>query len=533
MRRLCILVISFFCFSCVSPRYDVELLRIENSIQSDPATSLKELSAMYKTQKTEHDESLFSLLYSIALDKNYIDLKNDSIIQPAVSYYSKHKDPSRTFLSLYYCGRVLENAEDYDQALLYFIKAEAAINSAVSGEYSTRLYSAKSRVYFKQLALDKALEEAQKSKKASINLPNKYFYIRSCLDAIIVLNNLNRSEEASAALDSLTLWINDYGGPFPSDYYMQSLYNVLYHSKEGTDSLLHYCALYENACKKEKRKPETLLIAAAMLRTNNIEKAKALFNSYHFVPSSNSSDSIRYYTTATNLYKDLRDFDNYVASVQESRRLIETKQLKIFRNDVRFLEERYNNSLEKERKKIKIILLSFLLGIMAITLAISIVYNYRKNRQLQRSYNEIRGEYDFIRESFKNCAEDHSEIRNQLNVRIQALHPYFQNVPSKKVPKNILQRLKHDNQEMLRNICLLYSLSFPAFVAKLVKYGLNSEEIGLCSLYASGFVSKELAKTIDSGSIYIINCDIRAKLGDSVGGRTLPAWLRDLFQESI
>ena len=75
-------------------------------------------------------------------------------------------------------------------------------------------------------------------------------------------------------------------------------------------------------------------------------------------------------------------------------------------------------------------------------------------------------------------------------------------------------------------------MSFPNFVSSLAKQNLNAEEIGLCSLYASGFISKELSGILDGGSIYQINCNIRTKLGGRLDGHTLPVWIRELFQKT-
>lgn len=531
MRRLCFLVIIVLtCISCHPPRFNDELLRIESYIQSDPACALKELRLMSDSLYSTADKGLYSLLYSMALDKNYIDLKNDSIIRPAVVYFKKHKDSNRTFLSYYYWARIYENAEEFDKAIKTYLKAESLLNDSISKEYQSRLYSSKGRVYGNQLALDRALEEDYKAKEVSITIDNPQFYIRNSLAIYGLLNSQNRLEEASIELDSLSNWIRNRGESFPSDYYSQILYRMILHTKECPDSLSRYYSLYAEACQKEHRRPNSMLLTEIMICSKDYVKAKEYLGCVSLTPSSNIRDSIKYYSAATRLYQGLRDFDNYVASVQESRRLIETMNMRIFNNDVRFLEERYNNGIEREQRKNKIVLLSILVGFMLAALATSIVYNRRKQRQLQRAYDEIKGEYAFIRESFNNCGEDFSDVKDQLSIRLQALAPYFQNVPTKPLQRSVLHNLKRDNQEMLRNIGLLYSLSFPDFVAKLVERGLNSEEVGLCSLYASGFVSKELTDIIDSGSVYLINGNIRTKLGDTIDGRTLPAWLRDLFK---
>ena len=531
MRRVCIVLFSLLSVvSCLSPKYNDGLLRIESYIQSDPILALKELPSYSDSISSKADKGLYSLLYSMALDKNYIDLKNDSIVRPAVTFFSKHKDNYRTFLSYYYLGRVYENAENLDQALLTYLKAESLLSPAISVEYISRLYFAKERVFCQQLALDKALVEAYKVKEASPNLENAFYYIRSSLDVIGLLNNLDRGEESSKELDSLSLWIKEHGIPFPSEFYMQVLFNKLFHSKDDADSIRYYYSLYENTCTAEHRKPDALLLANVMLKLNDYEITKSALEDLRLSSSSSINDSINYYSVTTRLYKGLRDFDNYVASVEESRRLIETKNLDIFRNDVRFLEERYNNNLEQERKKNRIILLSLLLGLMMVAIVAIVIYSNRRHREMKRSYEEIQKEYAVIQEALKNCGDESGDIKSQLNLRLQALAPYFQKVPSKQIDRKVLRNLTRDNHEMLRNIGLLYSLSFPKFVSGLVKSGLSAEEIGLCSLYASGFVTKELSDMIDSGSIYQINCSIREKLGNVLDGRTLPAWLRDSFK---
>lgn len=531
MRRVCIVFFSLLSVvSCLSQKYNDGLLRIESYIQSDPTLALKELPSYSDSISSKADEGLYSLLYSMALDKNYIDLKNDSIVRPAVTYFSKHKDNYRTFLSYYYLGRIYENAEDYSQALLAYIKAESYSNSSISGEYVTRLHSAKERLFFQQFALDKALDEAYKAQKASSTLENFSFYIRSCLDIIGLLNSQNRLEEASSELDSLSRWISRRGESFPSAYYNQVLYKHLYHSNNTLDSVCFYASLYETACIREDRNPDSIILSEVLLKKHEYERAKALFDHVNLRPSSSINDSITYYSVATRLYKGLRDFDNYVASVEESRRLIETKNLDIFRNDVRFLEERYNNNLEQERKKNRIILLSLLLGFMMVAIVAVVIYSNMRHREMKRSYEEIQKEYAVIQEALKNCGDESGDIKSQLNLRLQALAPYFQKVPSKQIDRKVLRNLTRDNHEMLRNIGLLYSLSFPKFISRLVESGLTAEEIGLCSLFASGFVTKELTDMIDSGSIYQINCSIREKFGNALDGRTLPAWLRDLFK---
>lgn len=76
------------------------------------------------TIKSRKEKAYFALLYSQALDKNYIDIDNDSLIKQAVDYYGSRSDTKQKSLSYYYYARVLQNNGNYDEALGALSKAE-------------------------------------------------------------------------------------------------------------------------------------------------------------------------------------------------------------------------------------------------------------------------------------------------------------------------------------------------------------------------------------------------------------------------
>ena len=113
-----------------------QLTEIEGYIQEDHKKAYQELSEIKQDSKsTKEEKALYSLLWSMALDKNYIDVKSDSLIAPAVKYYSRHGIKQHRFLAYYYAGRVFENAGEYNDALTYYMKAEQSIDKTISKEY--------------------------------------------------------------------------------------------------------------------------------------------------------------------------------------------------------------------------------------------------------------------------------------------------------------------------------------------------------------------------------------------------------------
>ena len=141
-----------------------EIKAIESIIQENPELARSKLSSFDCCDCTAKEKALYSLLRSMAEDKCYNDITSDSLIAPAVTYYSHLGDRYHKFLTFYYQGRVYENAGDYLKATNAYICSENYIDAA-NDEYKVRLFAAKERVYLNQFAQDKALEEVFKAKK--------------------------------------------------------------------------------------------------------------------------------------------------------------------------------------------------------------------------------------------------------------------------------------------------------------------------------------------------------------------------------
>lgn len=66
----------------------------------------------------------YCLLYSVALDKNYIDLTSDSLIRPAVAYYEERGNDREKARSYFYLGRIYSNMDRLSLAADAFLKAD-------------------------------------------------------------------------------------------------------------------------------------------------------------------------------------------------------------------------------------------------------------------------------------------------------------------------------------------------------------------------------------------------------------------------
>lgn len=148
-----------------------------------PDSSLVILQALDISQiKTQAAKAKYSLLYSMALDKNRIDVKSDSIIKVAVDYYSSREDSEDLFLSYYYCGRVHYNNNEYSKALLFYAKAEAMENNIDNDFAKGLLYARTGSIYDKLYVFPKSLDYYIKSYNCYIEaktIPHQYYSLES------------------------------------------------------------------------------------------------------------------------------------------------------------------------------------------------------------------------------------------------------------------------------------------------------------------------------------------------------------------
>lgn len=128
MRKLTIIavIISVLMFSGCNAQQTKRLLNnIESYITERPDSALTVLDKMERSLlSTDRLKAHHALLHAMALDKNYIDVKDDSLARVAFSYYSRKGPEKYAARSLYYLGLSYYYAGDFNNAILEFTKAE-------------------------------------------------------------------------------------------------------------------------------------------------------------------------------------------------------------------------------------------------------------------------------------------------------------------------------------------------------------------------------------------------------------------------
>ena len=134
--------------SCSNSSFSPELLDVESYIQDRPDSALSVLEAMnpqeYKSQK---NRSLHALLHAMALDKNFVDVSDDSLANVALEYF-EHRGPKKyKARSLYYRGLSHYYSHENDVAILDFTKAEQVCLECDDSLYLAMTYVAIADIY--------------------------------------------------------------------------------------------------------------------------------------------------------------------------------------------------------------------------------------------------------------------------------------------------------------------------------------------------------------------------------------------------
>lgn len=152
--------------SCIDSGKSLDDLQYAESLMHDrPDSALFVLKDIDRSSlKSRHGKARFALLYSQALDKNYIDVDTDTLTSRALKYYRYRGKTQERALAYYYSGRTYENAGNIDSAIIQYTNTEELLKSStdialrgLTASALARLYDSQ---YFVEMAKDKYLEAA-------------------------------------------------------------------------------------------------------------------------------------------------------------------------------------------------------------------------------------------------------------------------------------------------------------------------------------------------------------------------------------
>lgn len=143
-----------------------------------------------------------ALLHAMALDKNYIDVSDDSIARVAVDYFSKHGPEKYEARSLYYLGLAYYYQGEYNKAIVELTKAEK-VAEGVDSLYLGFVKTLQADTYSKTYNVVEELDCLRSAYEINKHNDIDYYIHVSKLRLSQALYDLNFVEESLVLLSEL------------------------------------------------------------------------------------------------------------------------------------------------------------------------------------------------------------------------------------------------------------------------------------------------------------------------------------------
>lgn len=506
-------------------------------IESRPDSALTVLEGMNEEDLTsKRSKAKHALLYSMALDKNWIDLASDSIIAPAVSYYNNHGSTEEKLMTYYYRGRISMNAGSYEDAISYFILAESQLYDYSDKIMAGRLFKAQTRVYqycYDGKGMTKAAERAA---ELYLSGQDTAKFINSQYDVVAGYLMQTDTTKAMENLDVLKPFWHKMNEKQKSLYYSSSL--LLNQSKgfHQSESLIEE---YLNEIQTPSN-IKWLSVAKAYYLSGNHDKAQSSLQKYDLYEGLHNA---AYFWDSGLIYEALGRNSEAAKSYRKYIDMTDEKLGYLLEADIRFIKEQYESKMMIQRKNHLLTVTSLCILILALVVII-ITSRIRKIRKEKRTTEETIKKYRELYESgiqeidlLKQALKDNQTnpiIKEQIVKRLSVLNKFIAANISANYSQTAMAELNQlmiDKNQFIESTRLTFYITYPKFLDYLKKQHLSDNEIGYCCLYAIGLKGKDISHYIGANGQYKFNGDIRSKLGLSSHDTNLDIYLRNLLEK--
>ena len=181
-----------------------KLSQAEIYMNEEPEAALRVLESIGQPDlHTKEHHARYALLYSQALDKNYIDKTNDSLINIAVDYYRQTDEVRSKFLSYYYKGRIHRNAGENPEAMLAFMEAEQLVDALGDDYYAGMLYQYIASIYRSYMDYPKAMEYAEQSIDCYTRAGKNRHRLWALMEKSSLFRTMNEDAESIRLMEAL------------------------------------------------------------------------------------------------------------------------------------------------------------------------------------------------------------------------------------------------------------------------------------------------------------------------------------------
>ena len=540
-----VIILAICLISCNShSKHWDTLSQVESYIEERPDSALVVLEQINTSELScKEEKAKHALLYSMALDKNFVDKTDFEVLQPAIDYYEDNGSATDKLRTYYYQGRIFQNKGNDALAM------ESFVNAIEEGENSNdilttaRTYFAQSKIYYSLYEWDSFIE----SNKSAANLFQEAGVLNSYANCLIrIINGYTLKEDPKNALlyiEECKRFLNTISSSRLGDFYSSYLTYLIKYGEE--QEIIKIISDYMNAVPASKI--DWLTIANSYIKIKRYDDALETVSQ-----CSNDIEitaGLKYQAIISDIYQHLGRYKESLEAYKKYMAASDSADYAVMRQDTKFVEERHQLELQTltERESKKRVLL---FATICITLLLGIILWIRTRLKVNRMEKAIaEQEMERYRAMYEQMEEERDNLANQLaqndelepdvktavGKRLELLNKFFtayitNNIEIDRKANKEMEELLANKDTFMVSTKLAFAGSHPKFIKYLEERGLTEWEINYCCLYALGLKGKEVGTYIRMRSHYNNSSEVREKLGINEHETNLGIYIRKLLK---
>lgn len=500
-------------------------------------------------------KATYRLLYSQALDKNFEDVNEDTLIRPALDYFVKHGPDLRIAMSYYYLGRVQVNAGKEKEAVATFFSAEEFAARSGDDFLLGLIYCQIGELYEQQNMFRGSMRYFRLARERYL-AAGQTDYADKMLPAIATQYTLIGSVDTATmyfdfALDRALIKKDTLGAIniFQCMSGMHLHFGDTLGARKVLYEMKHFAGIANISTSYH------MMLAALFTEEQKLDSAKY----YYRLILDESPDDIELqmivYGAYASIFESKQDYKRALQYSKQYNELADSLMMMNHRNYILEIERKYDNEklayenfTLQTRTRFQLIFL-----LLAVIAMVYLIWRYRKNLHIRElRIQEYKGMVEHLNLTHSNLLtqlderkEKELRLKKMLEHRFEVprqfadlVYQYEQNPSLLNKKFRDMLKMNSLNNEAFRDLKEIVNENYNNIVDKLRKIhpNLTEQDLDMCCLICSGFNSQEMCIIFGYTSVnnvYIRKSRLKQKMKDGKSFTDIESYLDSLIQRSL
>ena len=420
-----------------------KLLQAETVMNEHPDSALNLLKGIAQPElQTKEHRARYALLYSQALDKNYIDVTNDSLINIAVDYYKNRNDVRAKFFSYYYLGRIYTNAKELPQAILAYTEAERLVDELGDDYAAGLLYTQMGDIYRNYYDFPKALESYRLSTEYYQKAGKPLHKLYGMLSQSTIYKSMDRNTDSYHILYNTLVEAKETNQTSVVRSCLGDLIMLCLDMDKQEEAVTFYKEMAQNYSIERMTSSFYASLSLLMAREKNVEKSQQYMDKA-WERARTSSDSIHLYYISSQVEQLSSSYQKAYSDLKQSITLQNSRVRAALQQPVLTAQKNFlHQELEHQEYKLRMEKYVRLLGFTILLLVSIIIIAF-----LRKKFQKKLKEQHFLHE------KKMEELQLEALKREQSLRSYTVELETKSsLSKQDIERLNQELEESKKHI---------------------------------------------------------------------------------